>query len=203
LSVNPLSFPFLFRDQTYVILVTFKRMRRITFRLDGTTIHVSAPLRTSRDVLETVLPKVIVRLLKKYRPLPVRSDAFLWLGEWVQLHDCPLPTGEEKKDAMRTYALPKIKQFVRELGVSLPRLTTRMMKTRWGSYSKKTHRITLSTQLIHYPPNVIDAVIAHEVAHIVHLDHSPRFYATLHRLYPNYATDHAQLKQGLNDHEID
>jgi predicted metal-dependent hydrolase len=78
-----------------------------------------------------------------------------------------------------------------------------MMRTRWGSYSKKTHRITLSTQLMHYPIHVIDAVIAHEVAHIVHLDHSPRFYATLHRLYPNYATDHQQLKQGLNHHEID
>jgi predicted metal-dependent hydrolase len=203
LSANSLSFPFLFRDQTYVILVTHKRMRRITFRMDGTTIKVSAPLRTSRDVLESVLPKVIVRLLKKFQPLPVRSDAFLWLGEWVSLHDRSLPTGEEKKDALRTYALPKMKQFVLELGVTLPRLTTRMMRTRWGSYSKKTHRITLSTQLIHYPPNVIDAVIAHEVAHIIHLDHSPRFYATLQRLYPNYKTDHAQLKQGLNNHEID
>ncbi|MGN6589657.1 MAG: M48 family metallopeptidase [Sphingomicrobium sp.] len=54
--------------------------------------------------------------------------------------------------------------------------------TRWGSCSSQG-RIRLSWRLILAPPTVRRYVVAHEVAHLVHLDHSPKFKALEARLY--------------------
>ena len=54
--------------------------------------------------------------------------------------------------------------------------------TRWGSCSSQG-RIRLSWRLILAAPDVRRYVVAHEVAHLVHLDHSPRFKALEARLY--------------------
>ena len=49
------------------------------------------------------------------------------------------------------------------------------------------------------PPETIDAVVAHEVCHLVHLNHSPRFYALLDRVCPG----HREAMDWLADHEED
>jgi len=54
--------------------------------------------------------------------------------------------------------------------------------TRWGSCSSQG-RIRLSWRLILAPPAVRKFVVAHEVAHLKHLDHSPRFKALEAQLY--------------------
>ena len=54
--------------------------------------------------------------------------------------------------------------------------------TRWGSCSS-AGRIRLSWRLILAPPSVRRYVVAHEVAHLVHLDHSPEFKALEARLF--------------------
>jgi predicted metal-dependent hydrolase len=65
--------------------------------------------------------------------------------------------------------------------------------TRWGSCSS-TGRIRLSWRLILAPPSVRRYVVAHEVAHLVHLDHSARFKALEARLYGPGVSD---AKAGL------
>ena len=53
---------------------------------------------------------------------------------------------------------------------------------RWGSCSS-SGAIRYSWRLILAPPGVLSATVAHEVAHLVHLDHSPAFHAEVARLY--------------------
>ncbi len=53
---------------------------------------------------------------------------------------------------------------------------------RWGSCSEKS-RIRLNWRLIQAPDFVRRSVVAHEVAHLVHFDHSPAFYALLGNIY--------------------
>jgi len=66
--------------------------------------------------------------------------------------------------------------------------------TRWGSCSSHG-RIRLSWRLILAPPDVRRFVVAHEVAHLVHLDHSAKFKALEARLYgPGLAEAKAQLR---------
>jgi predicted metal-dependent hydrolase len=67
--------------------------------------------------------------------------------------------------------------------------------TRWGSCSSQG-RIRLSWRLILAPPDVRRYVVAHEVAHLVHLDHSAKFKSVEARLYgPGLAQAKAQLRR--------
>lgn len=60
-------------------------------------------------------------------------------------------------------------------------------RARWGSCSS-SGAIRYSWRLILAPPEVLKATVAHEVAHLVHLDHSPAFHAEVARLYGRVPT---------------
>jgi len=63
----------------------------------------------------------------------------------------------------------------------MPRLRIRTMKTRWGSYSSKTHRVCLNVRLIEAPVEAIRMVCIHELCHIQNLSHDKAFYELMHR----------------------
>lgn len=81
------------------------------------------------------------------------------------------------------------------LGVSHGRVSVRDQRTRWGSC---THAgaLAFSWRLILAPPQVLDYVCAHEVAHIVEMNHSPAFWRLVARLVPGYA----RHRDWLRDH---
>jgi predicted metal-dependent hydrolase len=64
--------------------------------------------------------------------------------------------------------------------------------TRWGACNSDG-RILLNWRLIHFQPVVIDYVIAHELAHLREMNHSPAFWDTLQAIYPNYLAGHQAL----------
>jgi predicted metal-dependent hydrolase len=55
--------------------------------------------------------------------------------------------------------------------------------SRWGSCTPSTREIRISDRIAGFPDWVVDAVIVHELAHLVHREHSPAFWALVHR-YP-------------------
>ncbi len=66
-------------------------------------------------------------------------------------------------------------------------------KGRWGSCSAD-RRIRLNWRLIHLAPNLIDYVIAHELAHLDEMNHSPRFWKRVSEIYPDYENARRELK---------
>jgi predicted metal-dependent hydrolase len=76
----------------------------------------------------------------------------------------------------------EVAEYAEAAGVPASGVTVGDAGTRWGSCSS-AGRIRLSWRLILAPPHVRRFVVAHEVAHLVHLDHSPRFKALEARLY--------------------
>ena len=78
--------------------------------------------------------------------------------------------------------------------VNAPKLCIRDMKTRWGSYSRSTHRVSLSLWLIKMPVELIDYVIAHELTHIIHFNHSQDFYSLLATLCPEWKQNRTTLR---------
>jgi len=66
-------------------------------------------------------------------------------------------------------------------------------RTRWGSCSSHTG-IRLNWRLIHLPMALIDYVVAHELAHLVEMNHSSRFWVEVERLCPDWRAARRELK---------
>lgn len=79
-------------------------------------------------------------------------------------------------------------------GIPLPPITLRSMKTRWGSYSYRTGRITLNLNLVKAPQACLDYVIIHELCHIKVRHHGPDFWRMVARYRPDYLSERLQLK---------
>jgi predicted metal-dependent hydrolase len=69
------------------------------------------------------------------------------------------------------------------LGLRPGRITLRDPRSRWGSCTAEGD-LMFSWRLVMAPPAVLDYVVAHEVAHLAELNHSPRFWAVVRRLCP-------------------
>ena len=80
-----------------------------------------------------------------------------------------------------------------ETGMEPARITVRGQRTRWGSASARG-TVSLNRNLIFLPPHLVHYVLAHELAHLRHLDHSPRFWRLLETMVPSPATARAELR---------
>ncbi|MBB1491934.1 M48 family metallopeptidase [Paracoccus sp. MC1862] len=80
------------------------------------------------------------------------------------------------------------------LGRRFVAITLRDTRSRWGSCTHQG-RLMYSWRLAMAPPEVLDYVAAHEVAHLAHMNHSPAFWGTVARLYPGFAQPRAWLRQ--------
>jgi predicted metal-dependent hydrolase len=67
----------------------------------------------------------------------------------------------------------------------IPPIRLQLMKVQWGSCSP-AGRITLNPLLVKAPRACIDYVLLHELCHLLHHNHSPKFYNTLDRHMPNW-----------------
>lgn len=81
-----------------------------------------------------------------------------------------------------------------KLGVAWPEIRIRSMVSRWGSCQPVRGVLTFARQLVEVPEGCAEYVVAHELAHFIHPDHSPRFHEFMTRLMPDWK----QRKQLLN-----
>ncbi|RMH41830.1 MAG: M48 family peptidase [Alphaproteobacteria bacterium] len=81
------------------------------------------------------------------------------------------------------------------VGRQAGRITLRDTRSRWGSCSA-AGSLMFSWRLVMAPPEVLRYVVAHEVAHLVHMDHSRSFWNLVEQLDP----DHAPRRRWLREH---
>ena len=89
-------------------------------------------------------------------------------------------------------------KYANQLGKTYDRLSIRDTRSRWGSCSSQG-ALMYSWRLIMAPPEVLDYVAAHEVAHLVEMNHKPAFWAVVERLCPDYET-HRRWLRDEGDH---
>lgn len=90
------------------------------------------------------------------------------------------------------------------IGRRVERVTLRDTRSRWGSCAADG-ALMYSWRLIMAPPAVLDYVAAHEVAHMVEMNHSDRFWAVVERLYPGWQVHRKWLHthgQALHSHRF-
>ena len=112
-----------------------------------------------------------------------------------------LAEGEIKKACIKAYKMvakrdltEKTDYFAQQLSVAPTAVKINSAKSRWGSCSAKKS-INYSWRLIMADDEVIDYVVVHELAHILELNHSNRFWAIVESIIPDYRERKKRLKE--------
>lgn len=104
------------------------------------------------------------------------------------------------KNEARQTIRPIADSYAARLDRKISTITLRDTSSRWGSCSPDG-KLSFSWRLVMAPPAVVDYVIAHEVAHLVELNHSPRFWNTVAGLVgTNLEPRHWLKTNGLSLH---
>ena len=94
----------------------------------------------------------------------------------------------------KTHLAERVAIFATQMGITPAAIKITGAKTRWGSCSSRKN-INFSWRLIMAADNVIDYVVVHELAHIIHMNHSKRFWAVVEAILPDYLTRKSQLRE--------
>jgi predicted metal-dependent hydrolase len=92
----------------------------------------------------------------------------------------------------------RIPVFAARLGRTPSRWALSSARTRWGSCTPDG-AIRLNWRLVHFPTEIVDYVIAHELAHLRELNHGPRFWSTVGELFPDFERARAWLRDFPDD----
>ncbi|WP_298558598.1 SprT family zinc-dependent metalloprotease [uncultured Aliiroseovarius sp.] len=98
------------------------------------------------------------------------------------------------KEAARAALVAASDTYAAQVGRAYGRITLRDTRSRWGSCSSRGN-LSYSWRLIMAPPEVLGYVAAHEVAHLVHMDHSRAFWAQVEAVCPNYKAPRKWLRE--------
>ncbi len=85
-------------------------------------------------------------------------------------------------------------RYADRVGRRYSRIALRDTRSRWGSCSSQA-ALSFSWRLIMAPPDVLDYVAAHEVAHLVEMNHSPAFWAIVADLFPSHEVPRKWLRR--------
>ncbi|MDQ6630062.1 MAG: M48 family metallopeptidase, partial [Pseudomonadota bacterium] len=125
----------------------------------------------------TALPTLRVGLPRDASAERLRSAVQSWL----------------QRQALALFAI-RCSHFAERLGVRVTKLSLSSAQTRWGS-AHASGAVRLHWRLIHFPIATIDYVVAHELAHLREMNHSPRFWAVVRSVVPDYETAKAHLSR--------
>lgn len=195
-----------------IVLRRHPRARRMTLRLapDGSEARVSLPQwASSREAIEfaqsrqTWLEGQLAKIPQDAAPMP--GGTLLYRGEVMQINwDATAPRKPQFDDGMVTLGgpqsslLPRLQKalearaldlfeddrdhYCAAAGLDAAPVKLSRAQRRWGSCSSKK-ALRINWRLIQAPDYVRRSVVAHEVTHLVHFDHSPAFHAMLGSLF--------------------
>jgi predicted metal-dependent hydrolase len=193
-------------DTLPVTFVRSARARRASLRVDAARrrIVLTAPLRMSRgtavDFAHAQAGWIAVRLerLPAHRPFVDGAEVPLFGAphrirhrhdrrgtvwrEGAEIHvaggadHLPRRLRDWLTAELRGRLVPLVHAKAQRAGRPVKRITVRDSRSRWGSCGPDG-TLSFSWRLVFAPPEVLDYLVAHEVAHLVHLNHGPRFWA--------------------------
>lgn len=104
------------------------------------------------------------------------------------------------RETAKEYFPKRAAYYAALLGVSYDRIRIAGQKTRWGSCSSNK-TLSFNWKLMLAPPKVLDYVVVHEICHLREMNHSPRFWALVESLMPDYKQQRKWLKE--NGHTLE
>ena len=165
--------------------VNYSKRKMVSLCVKEGKLVVKAPFGTSKAIIEKILDSHKSWIEKTVNKQKERNEKFDNLTE-------------ENIDFLRRYAktvLPaKTEYYAKIMGLKYGRITITSAKTRFGSCSSSGN-ISYSYRLMLYPDAAIDYVVVHELAHLVEMNHSPKFYSIIEKVLPDYKERKKLLKK--------
>lgn len=90
------------------------------------------------------------------------------------------------RQQLKTAVAPLLARWEPLLGVSTRRFFVQRMKTKWGSCNQYQRTIRLNTELAKKPPECLEYLVVHELAHMIEPTHNARFVALMDRFLPQW-----------------
>ena len=186
------------------------------------TMPVRGSLSAARDFAERYAAWIGARMRRLPQPIPFDPDATIpfagfphlvlhdpqargtvWLGATSEGKPAICVAGDARhvqrrvSDFLKREARKRLEESVRrhcaKINVKARDVTLRDTTSRWGSCSA-TGGLNFSWRLIMAPPHVLDYLAAHEVAHLIHMNHSDEFWALARKLSKDTDSAEAWLK---------
>ncbi len=161
------------------------RSRRKTVAIEITPrgeILVRCPSRMAKRDIQRIVDSRRDWIAAQLSKLPPKSDPF---------------TGPELRalaERAKQRIPPRAAHYAQLLGVTFGRITIRAQRTRWGSCSAAGN-LNFNCLLMLAPEAVADYVIVHELCHRKEMNHSPRFWAEVEKVLPDYRAQRTWLKE--------
>lgn len=160
----------------------FRRdVKRLVLRVRNGVPQIIAPLFTPENVIASFLVKNL---------------------EWLGRSLTSAAEAEAKRMNFSREMLPLFRARLQavadecesRMGIRASGYQIKVMKSRWGSCSPLSRRISINFALAPFDDSALRYVVIHELAHILHPDHSPRFWATVEKYCPDYRVLRALLR---------
>ena len=211
---------FKINNEIYDVIIIRKRTTRNTYiRVkNDLKIYVTTNTFTLNMFIKDLLEKSyneIAKMIETQKRKNVNNDGFYYLGKkynvvykdvrGVKLDDdnCYMKEGYDvdafyKKEASILFK-EKLEENYNKFTRKIPKTTLRIrkMKTRWGVCNVRTHVITLNLELIKRDPKYLNYVIMHELSHLIHGNHSARFWNLVEENCPGAKKIGKEMKEFL------
>ena len=162
-------------------------------------------VRSSRKTISIqIMPNAEVIVRAPNRMPKAAIEAFLlekwgWLEKHLAKQTPPLSALTDAQiDALiqqaRSAIPERVAYYAPAVGVTYGRITIRSQRTRWGSCSSRGN-LNFNCLLMLAPEQVVDYVVVHELCHRKEMNHSPRFWAEVERILPDYRQSKRWLKE--------
>ena len=171
---------------TYQIIRSNRKTLALEIR--GEQILVRVPNRTTDAQAEAFVNRNRDWIEKKMAQIRAKNTA--------QGANPPLSPAELEALAKqaKAYLPSRVAFFAPKVGVTYGRITVRCQRTKWGSCSSRGN-LNFNCLLMLTPPEVIDSVVVHELCHRKQMNHSPKFYAEVRKVMPEYDRYRKWLKE--------
>lgn len=113
------------------------------------------------------------------------------MGQDQNRVDC---SQKSRDAAARELLSQRVCSFARAFGLTYRKIRISSARTRWGACST-SGTLSFNWRLVMAPPQVVDYVVVHELAHLRQPNHSPAFWDEVAKMMPDYAHHRAWLKK--------
>lgn len=156
--------------------VVYSRRKTLSITIKECEVVVRAPYKTSLEYISNVVKSHEKWIVSKISLQRERLAASPDLSE--------VDISRVKAEA-REYFNALIHKYSKIMGLKCGRISITSAKKRFGSCNSKGN-ICFSYRLMLYPEAAREYVVVHELAHLIELNHSPRFYAIVEKYMPDY-----------------